>query len=43
LIEGVWKHEFSSGVSFYVFNNNNGIGYYIEFDYKDGFTPGGIE
>ncbi len=42
LIEGIWKHEFSSGASFYVFNNN-GIGYYIEFDYKDGFTPGGIE
>ena len=42
LIEGIWKHEFSSGVSFYVFNNNE-IGYDIEFDYEDGFTPGGIE
>ena len=35
-------HEFSSGYSFNVFNKN-GTGYYIEFDYKDGYRPGQTE
>ena len=41
-IVGIWMYEFSSGYNFDVYNQN-GTGYSFEFDYQDGYRPGGIE